>query len=122
MPQFRINYANFLRNEKRAAEYKAWNVNLDYNLGVGPLPIEPIIFYAHQSAGKYDISSFGEKVGDVYFPTSEHYHTLDGNGEPLPVYDELFDTPVASIELNDKTEELMIANCKEAENHPDHDC
>jgi hypothetical protein len=66
-----LKYSKFLKDEEgREAEFEKWNVNTDVGL-FGPPPVEPLVYYSHQSVGKYDISGFGEPVGDIWFPTKD---------------------------------------------------
>jgi hypothetical protein len=67
MPPFRVDYARYLENEGKTKELEKFNVNLK----IGPIPVYPVIYFAHSSVGVFDISDYGEKVGNVYFPTRE---------------------------------------------------
>jgi hypothetical protein len=117
MPPFRIAYARYLENEGNEDELKAFNVNLK----LGPTSVHPVIYFAHTSVGTFDISGYGEKVGNVYFPTEEISQKKEFR-QKVPMYDVIFDAPLNGIDSNPRAAALMVEDCEDAPNHPDHDC
>jgi len=121
MPKFRMQYAKYLKDAGRDDDYENFNVNIDKEFFISP--VEPVIFYNHQSVGKYDIAPYGKQVGDVWFPTEGNIaRGTDGDGNENPDRDPVFDEPMDPPTILPITKDLHVKNCKDAPNDPDHDC
>jgi len=117
MPPFRISYARYLEGEGRTEDLEKFNVNLE----ISPIPVYPVIYFSHQSVGIFDISDYGEKVGNVYVPTTEFSQAKDLFRNKVPMYDSVFDGALNGIDSNPRAAELMVEDCEDTKNH-DHDC